>query len=45
MSNNSVSLHRVIKASPEKVWRAFTEGPALASWMPPYGFIGTVHDM
>ena len=45
MSNNSVSLHRVIKASPEKVYRAFTEALALASWMPPYGFLGIVHDM
>ena len=45
MSDNSVSLHRVIKASPEKVYRAFTEADALASWMPPYGFIGTVHNM
>ena len=45
MSNNSVSLHRVIKASPEKVYRAFTEALALASWMPPYGFIGIVHNM
>jgi uncharacterized protein YndB with AHSA1/START domain len=45
MSGNSVSLHRVIKASPEKVYRAFTEAVALASWMPPYGFLGIVHDM
>jgi uncharacterized protein YndB with AHSA1/START domain len=45
MSGNSVSLHRVIKASPEKVYRAFTEAIALASWMPPYGFLGIVHDM
>jgi len=45
MSGNSVSLHRVIKASPEKVYRAFTEALALASWMPPYGFLGIVHDM
>ena len=45
MSYNSVSLHRVIKASPEKIYRAFTEADALASWMPPYGFIGTVHNM
>lgn len=45
MSNNSVSLHRVIKASPEKVFRAFTEPTALASWMPPYGFLGIVHEM
>jgi uncharacterized protein YndB with AHSA1/START domain len=45
MSNNSVSLHRVLKASPEKVYRAFTEGLALASWIPPYGFLCTVHEM
>lgn len=45
MSGNSISLHRVIKASPEKVYRAFTEAAALASWLPPYGFIGIVHDM
>jgi uncharacterized protein YndB with AHSA1/START domain len=45
MSDNSVSIHRVIKASPEKVYRAFTEAAALASWIPPYGFLGIVHDM
>jgi uncharacterized protein YndB with AHSA1/START domain len=45
MSNNSVSLHRVLKASPEKVYRAFTEPVALASWIPPYGFLCTVQEM
>lgn len=45
MSNNSVSLHRVLKASPEKVYRAFTEANALASWLPPYGFLCTVHEI
>ena len=45
MSNNNVSLHRVLKASPEKVYRAFTEANALASWLPPYGFLCTVHEM
>ncbi len=45
MSTNSVSLHRVLKASPEKVYRAFTEANALASWIPPYGFLCTVHKM
>lgn len=45
MSNNSVSLHRVLKASPEKVYRAFTEALAIASWLPPYGFLCTVHEM
>ena len=45
MSNNSVSFHRVLKASPEKVYRAFTQANALASWLPPYGFLCTVHEM
>ena len=45
MSNNSVSLHRVLKASPEKVFRAFTDARAIASWLPPYGFLCTVHEM
>jgi uncharacterized protein YndB with AHSA1/START domain len=45
MSNNVVSLHRVLKTSPEKVFRAFTEAPALAAWLPPYGFICTVHEL
>jgi len=45
MPTNSVSLHRVIKASPEKVYRAFTEANALAAWLPPYGFLGVVHEL
>ena len=45
MPDNSVTLHRIIKASPEKVYRAFTEANALASWIPPYGFLCTVHSM
>ena len=45
MADNSVSLHRVLKASPEKVFRAFTEPVAMASWLPPYGFLCTVQEM
>jgi uncharacterized protein YndB with AHSA1/START domain len=45
MADNSVSLHRVLKASPEKVFRAFTEASAVASWLPPYGFTCTVHEL
>ena len=45
MSSNSVSLHRVIKASPEKVYRAFTDPKAMSAWLPPYGFLCTVHEM
>jgi uncharacterized protein YndB with AHSA1/START domain len=45
MSDNSVTLHRVLKTSPEKVFRAFTDPAAIASWLPPYGFLCTVHEM
>jgi uncharacterized protein YndB with AHSA1/START domain len=44
MPENSVRLHKVLKAKPEKVFRAFTEANALASWLPPYGFLCTVHE-
>lgn len=40
-----VSLHRVIKATPEKVFRAFSDPIAHSSWLPPYGFICTVEEM
>lgn len=43
MTKNSVTLHRVLKASPEKVYRAFTDDKAIGSWLPPYGFICTIH--
>jgi uncharacterized protein YndB with AHSA1/START domain len=43
--SNSVSLHRMLKTSPEKVFRAFTDAAAIASWLPPYGFLCTVHEM
>ena len=42
---NSVTLHRILKASPEKVFRAFTQASAMATWLPPYGFICTVHHL
>lgn len=45
MSDNTVLLHRILKASPEKIYRAFTEALAIASWLPPYGFLCTVHQM
>ena len=45
MSSNSVSLHRVLKATPEKLYRAFINPLAIASWLPPYGFLCTVHEM
>ena len=45
MKTNSVSLHRVLTASPEKVFRAFSDPLAHASWIPPYGFLCQVHQM
>jgi uncharacterized protein YndB with AHSA1/START domain len=45
MANNNVSLHRVLKSIPEKIYRAFTQPIAIASWLPPYGFLCTVHEM
>lgn len=45
MSNNSLSLHRVLKATPEKVFRAFSDPVAYTFWIPPYGFLCTVHEM
>ncbi len=45
MSNRSIHLHRVLKTSPDKVYRAFLEGGALAKWLPPYGFTCTVHHL
>lgn len=45
MKNNNVSLHRVLKVAPEKIFRAFSNPEAYASWLPPYGFLGTVHQM
>jgi uncharacterized protein YndB with AHSA1/START domain len=45
MAANSINLHRVLKAAPEKVFRAFTEAGALSFWLPPYGFLCVVHEM
>ena len=45
MTKNTVKLHRVLAASPEKVYKAFTDADAMASWLPPYGFICKVHSM
>lgn len=42
MSTNTVRLHRVLRATPEKVFRAFLEPDAMARWLPPHGFTGKV---
>lgn len=45
MSTNTVRLHRVLKAKPERVYRAFLDADALAKWLPPNGFTGKVHHL
>jgi len=42
---NTVRLHRVIATTPGKVYRAFLEPDAVASWLPPFGFTCTVHEL
>ena len=45
MANNVVKLHRVFSAPVEKVFKAFVDPDAIASWLPPYGFVCKVHNM
>lgn len=45
MSTNTVKLHRVLRATPERVYRAFLDANAMAKWLPPHGFTGKVHQM
>jgi uncharacterized protein YndB with AHSA1/START domain len=45
MSANTIRLHRVLRATPEKVYRAFLDGDAMTKWLPPNGFTGKVHHM
>lgn len=45
MATNSVRLHRILRAPPERIYRAFLNADALAKWIPPNGFTATVHPM
>ena len=45
MSANTVRLHRVLRAAPEKIYRAFLDADAMAKWLPPHGFTGKVHQL
>lgn len=45
MPTNTVRLHRVLRAPPERIYRAFLDPDALAKWLPPDGFIGKVHHL
>jgi uncharacterized protein YndB with AHSA1/START domain len=45
MPANTVRLHRVLRAPPERIYRAFLDAEAMAKWLPPYGFTCKVHHM
>jgi len=45
MSTSTVRLHRVLRASPNKVYRAFLDPDAMVKWLPPHGFTGKVHQI
>src|SRR3989339_1986616 len=45
MSTNTIRLHRVLRATPEKIYRAFLDAGAIAKWMPPNGFTCKVHHL
>jgi uncharacterized protein YndB with AHSA1/START domain len=45
MTTGIVNLHRVLRAAPERVYRAFLESDAIAKWLPPYGFTCQVHHL
>ncbi len=45
MTTGTVRLHRVLRTSPDRVFRAFTTPAAFARWLPPFGFTGEVHEM
>jgi uncharacterized protein YndB with AHSA1/START domain len=43
--SSTVRLHRVLRAKPERVYRAFLDADAMAKWLPPHGFTGKVHHL
>ena len=45
MSARTIRLHRVIRADPERIYRAFLDADAMAKWLPPYGFTCKVHQL
>ena len=45
MSANTIRLHRVLRATPERVYRAFLDADAMTKWLPPNGFTGKIHHM
>jgi len=44
-TTHTIRLHRVLRATPDRVYRAFLDAAAMSKWLPPNGFTGTVHQM
>jgi len=45
VGTNTIRLHRVFRATPERIYRAFLDADAMTKWLPPDGFTGKVHHM
>jgi uncharacterized protein YndB with AHSA1/START domain len=45
MTTHTIRLHRILRATPERVYRAFLDADAMAKWLPPHGFTGKVHHL
>ncbi|HEX5000691.1 MAG TPA: SRPBCC family protein [Terriglobia bacterium] len=45
MTANTIQLHRVLRATPERIYRAFLDADAMVKWLPPNGFTGRVHQL
>jgi uncharacterized protein YndB with AHSA1/START domain len=45
VSTNTIKLHRVLRAPPDRVYRAFLDADAMVKWLPPNGFTGKVHEL
>ncbi len=45
MPTNTVHLHRVLRTTPERLYRAFLDPDAMVKWLPPHGFTGKMHSM
>lgn len=45
MATNTVTLHRVLRATPDRVYRAFLDADAMVKWLPPHGFTAKVHHL
>lgn len=42
---HTIRLHRVLRTTPDKIYRAFLDAPAMCKWLPPFGFTGTIHHL